>query len=292
MDEEKQMSGWSIWALEYSYMTDVPLASLVTGEHGKGHRSLPFNYLYLRGHGHHVLVDVGYDNRAYAGELAKSAGFLAWQPPATVLAEVGVTPADIDTVLVTHAHFDHFGNTSAFPHATFYLQERELTSWVWAMALPQEQSYIFDSMDPDDVLRGVDLAKAGRLQLVDGDRDAVLPGVNLWAAHDTHTWGSMFVDVQAGPEETDRFVLSGDAVYVYENVDGIDGDGMIRPVGLTFDRWKGIQAISAMKKMVATTQHIVPMHEARLGDVYPSRTSEHGLRVTEVHLNPGDPSYV
>jgi hypothetical protein len=67
---------------------------------------------------------------------------------------------------------------------------------------------------------------------------------------------------------------------------------MIRPVGLTFDRWKGIQAISAMKKMVATTQHIVPMHEARLGDVYPSRTSAHGLRVTEVHLNPGDPSYV
>ena len=67
---------------------------------------------------------------------------------------------------------------------------------------------------------------------------------------------------------------------------------MIRPVGLAFDRWKGIQAISAMKKMVVSTQHIVPMHEARLAECYPSRQSEHGLWVTEVHLNRGDPSYV
>ena len=50
----------------------------------------------------------------------------------------------------------------------------------------------------------------------------MLPGVNLWAAHDTHTWGSMFVDVQAGRDETTRFVLSGDAVYVYENIVGIN----------------------------------------------------------------------
>jgi N-acyl homoserine lactone hydrolase len=286
------VSSWSIWVLEYSRIVDMPLSALVTGKHGPETRVLPFSYIYLRGHGHHVLVDIGYDDRAYAGELAASAGAVNWAPPAVVLAEVGIRPEDIDIVFVTHAHFDHFGNTGAFPNARFYLQERELMSWVWAMALPHEQQFITDSVDPDDVLRAVALAKAGRLELVDGDKADVLPGINLWAAHDTHTFGSMFLDVQAGDDETSRYVLSGDAVYVYENVDGLDDDGMIRPVGLTLDRLQGIRSIAQMKAMVPRTQQIIPMHEARLAEVFPSRTSARDLWVTAVHVQPGEESYV
>jgi N-acyl homoserine lactone hydrolase len=47
-----------------------------------------------------------------------------------VLAEAGVSPADVQHVFLTHAHFDHTGNTDAFPNATFYLQERELSKWI------------------------------------------------------------------------------------------------------------------------------------------------------------------
>jgi Metal-dependent hydrolases of the beta-lactamase superfamily I len=38
-------------------------------------------------------------------------------------------------VFITHAHFDHMGGTDDFPNATFYVQERELSKWVWAMSL-------------------------------------------------------------------------------------------------------------------------------------------------------------
>ncbi len=41
------------------------------------------------------------------------------------LAQVGVLPADIDTVILTHLHFDHCANTELFPTARFILQRRE-----------------------------------------------------------------------------------------------------------------------------------------------------------------------
>ena len=53
----------------------------------------------------------------------------------TVLAECGLTPGDVTEVFLTHAHFDHMGNIEDFPNATFYIQERELSKWVWAMSL-------------------------------------------------------------------------------------------------------------------------------------------------------------
>jgi glyoxylase-like metal-dependent hydrolase (beta-lactamase superfamily II) len=287
------MTGYSIWVLEYSHVLEYPMSGIIYGEHNKGHRKMPYGYVLLRGGGRNIMVDVGFDMTAYGAELADKFGVIAWQSPETVLAEVGARPEDIDTVLVTHAHFDHFGNTDAFPNATFYMQERELTKWVWAMAVPEASQFINTGIDPDDVLRGVKLAKDGRLVLVDGDMSDVLPGINLWAAHDTHTYGCMFVDVQAGAGDETRFILAGDNVYAYENVDGVDNDGRIRPVGLSINTANGVHTIAQMKEMVQNqTYQIIPVHENRLPDIYPSRETEHGLHVTEIHLAEGDTSYV
>lgn len=286
-------SGYSIWVLEYSHVLEYAESAIVYGEHNKGTRKMPYGYVYLRGNGHHVMVDVGFDNAAYGGELGVRFGVTGWQSPTVVLDEVGVRPEDIDTVIVTHAHFDHFGNVAAFPNATFYLQERELTKWVWALTLPREQQYFTIGIDPDDVLRGVELAKNGRLRTIDGDLTDVLPGINVWAAHDTHTFGCMFVDVQAGDDEQTRFILAGDNVYAYENIDGVDADGVIRPVGLSINTPNGVFAIAQMLDLVGhQTKQIIPVHENRLPDNYPSRETKHGLHVTEVHLTADDKSYV
>ena len=51
-----------------------------------------------------------------------------------------MAPADVAHVFITHAHFDHMGDTDEFPNATFYIQERELSKWVWAMALDRRSA--------------------------------------------------------------------------------------------------------------------------------------------------------
>ncbi len=52
-----------------------------------------------------------------------------------MLAEVGVKPDQVTEAFITHAHFDHMGNTDDFPNAVFYVQEREISKWVWSLSL-------------------------------------------------------------------------------------------------------------------------------------------------------------
>jgi N-acyl homoserine lactone hydrolase len=42
------------------------------------------------------------------------------------LAEIGLKPTDVSTVILSHAHFDHAGNCNLFAHSKFVVQSAEL----------------------------------------------------------------------------------------------------------------------------------------------------------------------
>src|SRR5262245_861625 len=88
---------------------------------------------------------------------------------------------------------------------------------------------------PGDILRAVDLARQGRLVCVDGGRENVLPGIDLHAAFDSHTWGAMFVNVRVDGQQPikDAYILTGDLIYSYANLEGADPkDPQYVPIGL------------------------------------------------------------
>ena len=243
------------------------------------------------------MVDVGYNDGDHGNALATQFKLENWRSPRVVLAECGVTPEEVSHVFITHAHFDHMGGTDHFPNAHFYIQERELSKWVWAMSLEQKFSWLMLATDPDDVMRAVDLARQGRLTCVDGDRENVLPGIDLRIAVDTHTWGSMYVTVRnsSRSDPGDNWVLAGDLVYSFENLNGRDGGvSQYIPVGLAVGSQTNlIFTMDAMVKEVGgDTSRVIPIHEERLGEVYPSRITSTGLRVTEIALADGEKSMV
>lgn len=94
---------------------------------------VPFNMgaFLVRGDGHVTLVDSG------LGIRARQMGIPAGGELPLRLAEAGVRPEDVDTVVHTHLHFDHCGwdvdgangNAPMFPNADVYVSEKELSYW-------------------------------------------------------------------------------------------------------------------------------------------------------------------
>lgn len=294
------MGQYSIWVLEYSYVTNYHKSGVIYGAHNQGYVKLPYCYALIKGNGRVAMVDVGYNHKDYGGVLGDKFGVENWRSPRTVLAEVGLTPEDVDTVFITHAHFDHFGNVEDFPNATFYIQEREVAKWIWAMSLPDRMRWMMVAVDPGDILRGVDLARQKRLVCVDGARENVLPGIDLRAAFDSHTYGSMWVSVRNDGKAVseDTWVLAGDLVYVFDNLEAsgavVDVDTMYNPVGLAVGSQTNlVLATEAMMAEVGyEARRVIPVHEERLKDRFPSRITAEGLRISEICLADGERSRV
>jgi N-acyl homoserine lactone hydrolase len=291
------MSHYSIWVMEYAHVLEQPTSLFIYGAHNQGYRKMPYGYIVIKGQGQTAMVDVGYNHEAYGEVLARSYGVQNWQSPRTVLAECGLSPSDVSNVFITHAHFDHMGNIEDFPHATFYIQERELSRWVWALSLERRLRWLMLGIDPADIMRAVDLARQGRLVSVDGDREDVLPGIDLHAAFDTHTWGSMYVTVRndLARNSSDAWVFAGDLVYCHENLRGTDpADPQYVPVGLATGSQFTLlmKADEMVKRANGDHTRVIPVHEERLKDLFPSRITSVGLRITELALAHGESSRV
>ena len=127
------------------------------------------NCLLIRSQAHTVLVDTGYGTRMSEKQrrrLQAESGDVLFES----LAELGVSPEEIDTVILSHLHFDHVGGAvredehgqavPAFPNAAYVVQQGE---WERATAGAHElrAAYSAEWVAP--------LSEAGQLELVDGD---------------------------------------------------------------------------------------------------------------------------
>lgn len=294
------MADYSIHVLEYSYVSKYHKSGVLYGAHNQGYVKLPYCYVLIRGNGHVALVDVGYNDKDYGKALGDKFGVENWRSPKVVLSELGVAPEDVDTIFITHAHFDHFGAVEEFPNATFYIQREEIEKWVWAMSLPDRLKWMMIAVDPGDVLRGVNLAAQGRLRMVEGALEDVLPGIDLHLARDSHTFGSMWVTVRndGKANSSDTWVLAGDLVYQFTNLknDGsvVGVETMYTPVGLALGSQMNL--LLATEEMMKQTGYddtrVIPIHEEGLAERFPCRITKEGLRISEICLADGAASAV
>ena len=118
------------------------------------------------------------------------------------LAEVGLSDADIDVVVLSHLHFDHVGGLLSpwqegqpprllFPNARFVVGRE---AWQRACRPHSRDRASFIAELPDL------LEQSGRLELVDGDRSQVLGDRFRLHYSNGHTPGLMLAEVLASSE--------------------------------------------------------------------------------------------
>ena len=80
----------------------------------------------VQGNGHNVLVDSGSSKADIASRYHHPSRQTPEMLPAEILRAAGVECKDIDTIILTHLHWDHCYNLELFPNAEIYIQKKEL----------------------------------------------------------------------------------------------------------------------------------------------------------------------
>jgi len=96
-----------------------------------GEKGLLEGYIwYIQGPKEHIIVDTGAKPESFA--MLKmifkdnSPQIPQFYTPEEALGRIGLTPQDIDLVIVTHLHFDHIEQGEKFSRAKFIIQREEL----------------------------------------------------------------------------------------------------------------------------------------------------------------------
>ncbi|MGJ0183920.1 N-acyl homoserine lactonase family protein [Corynebacterium glyciniphilum] len=153
-----------------------------------------------------VLVDCGFSTRS-----ASTRNRAVETDPVELLGRMGVAPADVDHVVLSHMHFDHIGNIDLFPNATFTMARSEFEFWTGSFS---DRPCIEWQVQQDEVDAVVELERAGRMNLVASDTTEIFPGIDV-AVFPGHTPGQLVTSVASGEKTV---VLASDAVHFYDEL--------------------------------------------------------------------------
>ena len=95
--------------------------NFIGGDEHDGPMPLDYYVWTITGNGVCMLLDTGFDAATGAAR-----GRQLVQPVEEGLREVGMDPAAVTDVIVSHMHYDHAGNHWLFPRARYHLQAEEM----------------------------------------------------------------------------------------------------------------------------------------------------------------------
>lgn len=228
---------------------------------------MDYFFWLVRGGGRTTVVDCGYDP-----EVGRRRRRETLVDPVEALRRLGVDPATVDRLVVSHAHYDHIGNLAHFPAAEIVLTARELAFWTGPHAGRVQFAH---STEPDEIAALARAHAEGRVttfsgycELGDGFALVEVGG---------HTPGQLIGRVEVPGGEV---VLAADALHFYDELT------LDRPFFVVADLEAMYAGFDTLRDLTARPGRVlVAGHDTDVGRRFPGRVEGTGIDDLVIRLD-------
>jgi glyoxylase-like metal-dependent hydrolase (beta-lactamase superfamily II) len=245
---------YELYAIKYAHHERTASANFLGGDPHDGPMPLDYFVWLIRGEGREIVVDMGFN-----AEVAARRERRITLPVEDGLRRMGVEPATVKDVVITHLHYDHVGNFDLFPRATFHLQDLEMQ---YATGRCMTVEAMRHAYEVEDVVGMVRRVYAGRVRFHDGDGE-LAPGVTVHHVGG-HTMGLQIVRVAT---RRGWVVLASDASHFYANMEQQRPFPIVYNVGDMVDGWRRALALAE------SPGHVIPGHDPLVLARYPAASA-------------------
>jgi glyoxylase-like metal-dependent hydrolase (beta-lactamase superfamily II) len=241
---------YEVYAIRYGTIPNFPMSSLIAGSDRSRRIDIAMMVWLIKGNGRTVLLDAGF----YRDKFVQRYHPTDYMKPSDAVARAGVKPEDVTDVIISHVHWDHLDGVDLFPNARVWIQREEFEHHLDSAGTVKDRA-----IDAADAKMLAQLAREGRVSLIDGDGKEIVPGITVYTGG-KHTFASEFAAVHS---DAGTIVLASDNLYLYENM------ATHRPIAQTLDSLSNLRAQERMKTLASDPRLIIPGHDPEVFTRFP-----------------------
>ena len=243
---------WEAYALRYAHHRRAARENFLGGDpHDES--PMPMDYfIWVVKSGERVyVIDTGFDET-----VAKQRGRDFLRCPGEGLKSIGIDPAEVRDVIVSHMHYDHSGNHTMFPKARYHVQDLEMQFCTGRYMTHPHCRFPFAA---DDVVAMIRHLYDGRVVFHSGD-EQIDDGLSV------HHVGGHSMGLQMIRVRTRRgwVVLAADAAHYYANMER----DLAYP--FTFNIGEVLEGYRRARALADSPAHIIPGHDPLVLQRYPA----------------------
>lgn len=259
-----EQDAYEVYAVKYAERDDRSRADsfIMADDHASPH---PMDYFIwvIRNDRRTILVDTGYDRR----EARRRNRPILFEPT-EALSKIGIDANRLDSIIITHLHYDHAGGLAQFPDARIHLQDSEMA---FATGRCMCQHALRAPFTADHVCETVKRVYSGRAVFHDGDAE-IAAGITVHHVGG-HSRGLQCVKVHTanGP-----VVLASDASHYYENYE------TGAPFPIVVDVEDMLAGFDRLRSLAGPSGRIIPGHDPLVRARYPRAFEGSGVDVSRL----------
>jgi glyoxylase-like metal-dependent hydrolase (beta-lactamase superfamily II) len=225
-----------------------------------GYLNTPIVVFLLEGNNHRILVDTGMSTTEIANKLHITG---SWQPEGYAIQDqvkkIGINPEEIDIIILTHMHWDHYYNIDKFPKARIYVQKSE-----WDFSHNPTPTYYRIYEHPKWNRRPQYAGIENQFELVTGETE-IVPGISVYPSPG-HSIGHQTASVNT---KEGTYHLCGDLIFLYENLHPHEDIAYeLTPPA----RYQNLPAwwdsVLELKRRAGEEKYILPCHDPKIEVMY------------------------